>query len=336
MAHARWVFGPDAGYRWEGHLRSVKAAWIVPALPDGSHIGQASTWIGAQQATGPDAFVQVGTVENKETAGVSGETYAAFWSDTALHFHATYLFPVTPLTEVTASLTASRGEWTVSIRDVDSGQSAHFASGEPSTAAPHFAEWLQEDATISSGRTQHAYPDIRKVDFSRVTVNTAAPNDGNLNALWVTDAGTILGPDPLVSGSFNVAPVHIGSIGEHYLEIFAGVLTPFQSFTKTLQALPYNKVGAQAVAEAEAFRAAEARYLRELTGFAWPAAAENAMKALVATNRLLLGTVRAFPSLGRSLAQWQRLFVARLKATGRASELVDRTLRVAQPSTLQE
>jgi hypothetical protein len=124
-------FGTQAGYVWQGQVRSVGASWTVPHIIGTSPCGVAGTWIGAVAPGTPGPFIQIGVNETCTQAGPDGKPavfYEAFWSDVRLHFHPRRLFFVNAGDVISASLTLADHRWTLVLVDRSSGETTHFST----------------------------------------------------------------------------------------------------------------------------------------------------------------------------------------------------------------
>ena len=284
-------------------MRSLGASWTVPAIAKGSRNGFAGTWIGAQEAPGVTApFIQVGTNEVK--GAVSGATiYYAFWTDTVRHFRAVPLFPVTPRTEVTASLRLAHGRWTVFIRDADSGREARFTTSEEGDASFGLGEWFQEDPGGPSSPVP--YPAIQRVKFEKLRLNRVIPEYAHLHSQWMTVNAKNFGPSPLINDSFEVKPLTLSAAGDRYLSIADQVNPHFAAFDAKLRWKSTPNV-TQLDATGARLAAALIRNISEVERAEWPTAAVGYIRALTTRTNQLLVNLKKIPTTPRQLNLWRQ------------------------------
>ena len=221
-------FGGFAGYGWVGEIHSVGASFTVPGIAGGSSPGLAATWIGAQGQGPPSRFVQIGVIEDRDRGS---DHYFAFWSGTDHHFQAQPLFGVSAGDGLSASLTVTKGTWTLAIADGTSHRSARFSVADLPRSPFSQVEWTQEDP---GGENDHAqYPAIAPPVFRHMTVNSTAPA-GTYPALyttWMSVNHTNLSPTAIYDGSFTLdrAPA-LSAAGKQYLRLAGPAVAAFQGF----------------------------------------------------------------------------------------------------------
>jgi hypothetical protein len=191
------LFGPFAGYVWQGRVRQVSAVIVVPRIGDHSPPGTAGTWIGAEAPPAGSSslsapFFQVGVNEMRISGSLTrnygnlpdGDYYYAFWSSAKLNFHPHSLFQVKPGDPVRLSMTLGAGRWRIVAEDERSGAARSFTvpAGRGTTYFNQ-AIWQQEDVS-SSAYTQLPYPDLSDPKFSKLEINAAKPRRGSLQVSW--------------------------------------------------------------------------------------------------------------------------------------------------------
>jgi hypothetical protein len=201
-------FGPFAGYAWLGEVRSVAASWTVPQVLPNSHDGVAATWIGAQAAGARSApFIQVGTNEGSEPVDDTRRSfYYAFFSDTRLSFHASFLFVVRAGDVVAAQLRMAGGLWHLTIVDRTNGDAAAFTTPDESDATFDQAEWLQEDVSSSIKPARlFPYPVLSPARFHELRVDSFVPSYARVLSSWMSENHADLAPGPLIDDGFTLA-----------------------------------------------------------------------------------------------------------------------------------
>jgi hypothetical protein len=324
-------FGSYSGYLSEPEpITSVGATWTVPVAAERRSPGATSaTWIaaeGGRSRTSP--FIQLGTFEEQTApAGIPGNIiYWAFWTDKAKRFHPIALFPVTPLTEVTARLALSNKRWHLSIRDADAvnGQAAFsFATANEARSSFDIAEWIHEISGSGGGR-----PTVANIAFTGLSVNGAPPPRHTLRSDWLSRSGVTLGPSILAHDSFAIRPVVLSCAASHYVSIARALPRPaLVALGEGLE--HWNRRTQQKTVAAVRDRAAAAlaRFLKSLERAAWPQATQTSFRALVAIYRKILQTLGdAVASSSRRRARWMAALGAEFAVALRAELAVRRVL----------
>jgi hypothetical protein len=227
-------FGPFAGYAWIGRVKSVGASFTVPRIAGGSPLSEASTWIGVQ-GQGPSArFVQLGETEDRfwsPRMQKAVDVYSTFWSDTAHHYQAEQLFPVSPGDTLSASLTLASKQWTLAITDSTSRREAHFSIADELEAPFNQAEWTQEDPGHENDHAR--YPQMAAPVFQHLTVNSTAPAPAYLALFsgWMSVDHSNLAPTAVHNDSFTLqqAPA-ITTVGMQYMRVAPAEQAAFEKF----------------------------------------------------------------------------------------------------------
>jgi len=195
--------GRFAGYIWYGNVTQVSATWRVPTLTPTTPDGSASTWIGVQ-GPGSNAFYQVGTTEQSYGRFNS---YEAFWSDPAQHFHAQQiLLGVSAGDEIQARIAFVDGTWQASISDLTDSQSGDAPTFTAQFTNLQMAEWIQEDPTLPTGAAP--YPDMSPSTIRQVMVNSSQPAYSSLQPqVMVLPHHVRIVPEPLVNDQFTTKRV---------------------------------------------------------------------------------------------------------------------------------
>jgi protein-disulfide isomerase len=304
-----WAWGKFAGYLWRGHVTSVRASWTVPrVLGAGGPIAGASTWIGAEAIHPHNAFIQIGTQEERVAPpGRAPENvYFAWWSDIGHEFLAQHLFRVKPGDSLSASLVlAPPGQWTLTIADSTSGTSAHFSTNEETNAEFNQAEWLQEHPG-GEGQIPLPYPQLTTVHFRQLQVNSAAPKYADLYSQWMSVIGRSLAPSPLRDDSFTIRSATISAAGAWYLHTVLPATAAADAFSSQLAkwtaATPYLQMASANSTDARALREA----IHALAGGRWPKSARGPIRSLIHDWRSTLARLRLpAPANPTALAEWR-------------------------------
>jgi hypothetical protein len=299
----------------------------VPSIREPSGAGRASTWIGAEGATGPRSapFIQVGTAEDDDAPGAMSDNTYAFWSDRARHFEPMDLFPVTPDTEVVARLGFSRGRWLVSIRDTDSGRHARFSiRGE--AGADLIAEWLQEDPERIRTRSPFPYPVLTSVRFRGLAVNGASPRVRDLHSQWMSTVAGLFRPTVLRDDAFAVVPGRVTPAGAQYLRIAQRLNLALDRFWREAQRWNTGTSPDRMRRVRDALIQSERQNARELESAVWPVAARRvtARLAMLARGQVRTLELAPLPS-DRNYRQWTTEIIrltARLHPVGQSARRV--------------
>jgi hypothetical protein len=272
-------FGPFAGYMWIGSVQSVGASFTVPRIASVSPLGVAGTWIGVQGQGPPTRFIQIGVIESRfsrpRKQGTVDEDFA-FWTDTARHYNAKLLFPVSPGDTLSASLTLTSNRWTLAIADEASRERARFSIGDEAAARFNQAEWTQEDPGSENNHAQ--YPQIAPPVFRHLTVNSTEPSPSYpaLYSAWMSVNNGNLAPTALHNDSFTLhrAPA-VSAAGTQYLRLSAPAVAAFEKFETERSSwtpkTPYGRMASASSQLVEATRKANrallaARWSRQISG----------------------------------------------------------------------
>jgi hypothetical protein len=240
-------FGADAGYVWPGRVSSLEGSWTVPWIVEPSRSGLATTWIGTQARDTRGAFIQIGSCELRgySPAHVVENLYWAFWSDRTRDFHPQLLFRVRPGDALSASLSLAHGRWALAIVDHTSGSDVQFSTSEGANARFAEAQWMQEDASSSTGEP-FPYPSLTVVRFTGLTVNSARPEYASLYSTWMSVNGASLAPTPLIGDAFALRRATVSAAGEDYLHVAGPSSTALETFGSELERwstkTPYTEI----------------------------------------------------------------------------------------------
>jgi hypothetical protein len=266
---------------------------------------------------------------DQEDSELSSEHDYAFWSDKAHGFQPVPLFPVTPLTEVTATLSLSDGRWAVRIRDADSGEESRFTTPQEGHASFGLSLWLQEDRG-DPGRPD-PYPALNGTEFHGLTVDGAAPAYAELRSQWLTAGATTVGPSPLAGDSFEIAPKTVSAAGSRYIQIVGRLDPQIEVFDSKMAAWTGRTAQARITAERTSMATAERAFIHELEGSSWPAPVKPLIRALNATSRVALAHLQSVPgTTPKSLTTWRDKIEADQQATYLVAQKVRRALDVPQ------
>ena len=258
------------GYTWFGPTTSVAARWDVPKIVSRGH-SSAATWIGAQDPSG--TFVQVGTLEFRPASGPPH--YEAFWSDTALGFHAQPLHSVRPSDVVSAVLFERAGGWYLSVADTTGHWSQDLATHYQ---GPHpFAqgEWVQEDpAPALITATDVPYPHTTVVRFSQVRVNGTVPTLPYDNARALSaEGGVYLVPTRFQDDGFSLPPAQGAAL--RYLVVAGRYDRVVSEAATVLVTGPQPTPPSRRAEAATEIIGAERRLVADLESGTWPAVASD-------------------------------------------------------------
>jgi hypothetical protein len=320
------TLGALAGYVRPGTTTAVSAGWAVPAIATASHAGIAGTWIGAQ-APGPKEtapFIQIGTNEDRSA---NTDTYTAFWSDTAHHFHPVRLFAVAPGDRVSASMQLGAGHWTLLIRDVNSGAHQRVRTTQEATGSFNEGQWLQEDVTDTrTGRT-FSYPQLSRVHFRRLSFDGRRVDDGAVSSQWMTlGAHRGLAPTALRNGTFVLRPQTLSAPAQGYLRLTTPVSQALAQLTAQSENPAASTLAARLRSSAEALSRALTAADTGLAQGSWPAAARRPITTLIAADRRLIAVL---PALPRGVVAQSDRTQARFVRAATAQTTADRSVRRA-------
>lgn len=325
--------GPFAGYVGFADLvTSLSATWVVPTIDASSRAGRAATWIGAQApgASGVAPFIQIGTNEEDSELESSSDTYYAFWSDTAHHFHPVELFPVVPGNRVSASIRLSQGRWTLTIRDASLRETKRLMTDQETTGTFNEAEYLQEDVTNGRTGTPFSYPTLSPVRFSRLTFNGKTARDGEVESQWMSvAAGHSVGPGPVADAAFSVGPRMLSAAACRYLDVVA----PLNRAWARLRALGLTSSVPQLRAATDAFSAQINMVDTALARSPWPTAARRPIQALINASRRVQHFLPSLPhNVNAGVVPWETAFAQAETADTTAAREVRRALRAPELS----
>ena len=303
------LLSPDpngfAGYVLRGHTTEIYAEWVVPTIAAGSPVGQASTWVGAENKA--NDFVQVGTLENEVSrAGQAGAVYRAFWSDTALYFHPHDLGAVRPGDAVSAEMMQLPDGWFLIFHDTTHPFTRTVSSNYGARKTFTDAQWLQEDPTSHGFDpvTNYPYPTMSTVTFSNLMVNNGHPvlpySDGRA---LISPNGVFLVPTPVTDDGFTVRSA-TGPQAQ-YLAAVGPLNSAVNEVYSDLTAGPRTAVASDTAALMTAIDATEAR----LASGTWPPAAAGPIASLIQEHkRLIVGLRTWIASSSPSLRTFEAIF----------------------------
>lgn len=286
-AAARHVHPPTSGFA--GYFATapavteIAASWSVPAIAAKSPAGSASTWIGAQTASG--GFVQVGTVEEETIWGYA--LYQGFWSDPAKSFRPQMLGFVRPGDRITAEMRQGQdGGWILELRDTTR---ASVRTVEPPGNGGSFnrGEWLQEDPVASEdGFADVTYPTMSEVTFTALSLDGRPPalSYAANGAALTSPNGVCLVPTPVRDDGFTVHPPP--AAGAAYLR----AVLPLNVAIQELEVASATPAGAKTAGAAliEAF----GRFDAALSRMRWPAALDGDVSLFEAHNAQVVSDLR--------------------------------------------
>ncbi|HTW07663.1 MAG TPA: G1 family glutamic endopeptidase [Acidimicrobiales bacterium] len=279
------------GYTWsDAAVSSVSAQWTVPAIILGSPAGSASTWVGAQNVAGGYPFVQLGTIE--ETDGVNFPLYFAFWSDTAVSFHAQEMLSVSSGDKVVATMTEGSNGWSLGFADLTNGShvTRHIAYGPGAYYSE--AEWIQEDPSPDEkiAAQDVPYPDMSGVSFTHLLVNDQAPRLGLADGqTMMTSDGRWWAPSPVRDDSFHVAEPT--GYAHEYLHDSTPAVRALSGFYAALNTWPSLRQPARS-AIVEALSSAYSKFTAGLRSEHWPSALHGTIVAVTDQNSAIESDLR--------------------------------------------
>jgi hypothetical protein len=284
------LFGPFAGYTWNGPVQQVGATVVVPGVVNGSPQGYAGTWIGAEGDVNPKTlsapFFQVGVNELRtgQDATSARAGYFAFWSSTGLGFHPRLLFWVNPGDSVELSMTLAEDRWRISAKDDQTGSASTFNTGSVGGSTFDQAAWLQED--VSNSRAQQlSYPNLGAAVFSGLKVDDANPRARNLLASWMSAGTRTFGPTPPGADAFAVQPVSPSAAGLRYQRIALAVDLSALPFEDGMGSWSAHTKPSTIRAVSGRFARVQAQSIREFTSYRWPKDVRGLIGQMVAESR---------------------------------------------------
>lgn len=322
---SQYHFGKDAGYIWNGPVRSVGASWIVPRLVDGRPNGVAGTWIGAQSFRAAGPFIQIGTYERR--LGSRHSEYFAFWSDTGQDFSAKLLFPVHASDVIMAdlALTPTR-HWKLTIIDSTTGIHAAVLTRGKTSKFFDQAEWVQEDPSDDLTGTSVQYPTLTPVHFHSLSINDSATPYSRLSSVWMSAGGENFAPSPLTADSFIVQRATVTRAGGHYLRIARRDVGATLVFTRAVAHWTLNTPRSEVTREARTLSAALVTVAKRFANFRWPTRVRALVRSLVDS----VETLRRHAVSTVVAPEYQPATARRLLSRDAAEVLVvDRALRRA-------
>jgi hypothetical protein len=325
-------FGPFAGYAWIGSVHSVGASFTVPPIAGGSALSEASTWIGAQGQGPPSRFVQIGEIEARFWSAQKQKTvdvYFTFWSDTARHYKAKLLFPVSPGDTLSASLTLANKQWALSIKDTTSGKNARFSIADEVQAPFNQVEWTQEDPGNPDNHAR--YPQMAAPVFQRLTVNSAVP--APIYSQWMSVNHSTLAPTVVHDDSFTLQPAPaVSTAAMKYVRLTTAAFAVFQKFeTERKSWTPKTPYGHIVSASSQLIEAGQ-KASRALLSARWSKQIIGLVRSSTSTKTAFLEQVRP-PTLltAATFAAWNSTLTEAAVRTAR----VDSKLRLALERVLK-
>jgi hypothetical protein len=258
----------------------------VPRIEQQAAEADASTWVGAQSATG--SFVQIGTTEDE--LGTS-TLYHVFWSDPPATFHPQYLMLVAAGDDIEASMQQSASGWTLQVADTTTGRTVSHRVDYAGRVHFQQAEWFQEDPG-SSCVGNAPYPRLSPVTFNDLLDDGSAPKltyaDGQV--LLAANGRTAV-PSQIAANSFTVqAPTGPQA---RYLKIVAAYdvanarLGPYQSETGS----DAGKTPPPTVLDP--VEAALRKTITQLEAPTWPSGLQPKLRALAQRNANYLSALES-------------------------------------------
>jgi hypothetical protein len=210
---AAYGFGGYTLYRFTSE---IGAEWRVPAINSHSPDGDASTWIGVEDAN--RQFIQLGTTEDKVN-GVT--TYGVFWSDVTVNFNPQQLLNVAPGDLIRFTMRQTTGGWRLSFDDVSDATPETITVPYASGASFNLGQWIQEDPT-EGGLSQHLpYPSMQAPTFSHLTLDASVPKVHEADAqVLSTKSGVHLVPTLATHNQFTFQNA-TGAARQYLNDVFA-------------------------------------------------------------------------------------------------------------------
>jgi len=135
-----------------GSVTDAKGSWIVPAIPcSGSESTYSSFWVGIDGSSSGGTLEQIGTSSECDSGTANYYAWYEFLPQDPVGVEITGL-TVSPGDVISAEVSYSRGQFTVTITDVTTGVTAPAIP--PTTvagAARSSAEWIAEDPATKDG-----------------------------------------------------------------------------------------------------------------------------------------------------------------------------------------
>ena len=158
-------------------IDDVGAEWTIPAILSASPPGNAATWVGAYDRSGP--FLQIGVLEEKPTYATSDwdVEYEVFWSDTKKGDYPQVVNLSARAGDVVkASLTDVSNGWRILFKNISNGEHWKSVVSYPAHVFST-AEWMQEDPQESPNHVKAGrYPNMTDVTMSHLFVNDRTPS----------------------------------------------------------------------------------------------------------------------------------------------------------------
>ncbi len=320
--------GAYAGYVWRGGVASVEGSWTVPRIFNFSRPGLAGTWIAALGFGARRPFVQVGTEELRGYSRnhVAESRYWAFWSNTTRHFHPIFLFRVGPGDALTAGLTLAHRRWTLTVVDETSHASAHFSTSEEADRSFDEAEWMQEDATDTTG-SLFPFPALSSVGFRRLAVNSAAPSYASLYSMWLSVDGGHLAPTPLRNDAFVLRRTAVTPSGDQFLRISERANVAARIFGAELARWPTRPSYTQISSASRRLITSLGSEIRALQHARLPLSARGMIRLLIGQLHVLLEQARSPAVMSpAALTHWRSGLSRDAEASLYTEHLIRRTL----------
>jgi hypothetical protein len=182
-------------------FNSISGDWVVPtATQHGSGDEFSSDWIGigggcvdAGCTVGDNTLIQTGTEQDVSGGSAS---YGAWWEIIPGPSIAIDTLTIHPGDRMHADITeiaANSNLWTITLRDVTSGQT--FTQTVPYSSTHATAEWIEETPLIlGTGAGFAALPNLTNVPFTNAKTNGASANLSASEEIQLIDsAGKVIG-----------------------------------------------------------------------------------------------------------------------------------------------
>jgi len=305
-----------AGYNWEGRVTEISADWHVPTIRPDSPDGQAATWVGAQNPSGPP-FIQLGTLEGEQDGEVS---YVVFWSDATLHYVPQIIGIVHGGDLVDAQMIRDTRGWTLHFEDRSRSLVRHLSTPYGSRSNLMQAEWMQEDPTMQPQlTTEFPYPTTSVPSMQRIQVNGKVPRLTDEDAVtFASPNGIDLVPSAYHHGEFELRPATGAAL--QFLTDTAGFDKSAFSFVQVL--VGGRKKTLVDNTAAKAYLVAVQWYDLQLLDQTWPATTEPDIQTLVKEDQRFADAIQSwefagFVKLGPTVSMLARVGSSRRTADDR-------------------
>jgi hypothetical protein len=323
------LFGPFAGYSWNGAVREMSAVMVVPQINACSGQATAATWIGAEGRIDPETqaapFFQVGV---NEQCTSPDNSYYAFWSSTAERFRPQWMFSVTPGDVIRLQMHTSGDQWVMSADDQSASMQKSVTADLTSHSPLGLASWHQEDVTDELTGNPFPYPSMGAVRFSALSIDGRPPQAQALTTIWMSTPHEILGPSRVMSDAFTIGTLHPPAAALHYQRLALQEDLATFLFNARLSSWTAATSARTIRTGMSAFARAMTQNIAKLRAYHWPTYVEPAITHLIEASERLRSRLLASDSSGFSSVR-KVAALAATDAVGEAGLAVRKRLHMA-------